>query len=385
MVQTQKKRVTPGSIIFHVAMLIGGFLLILPVLWMVSASFMTRSDVLDVPVNLLPPLWQPQNYVQIFVDFNIGLFFTNSLIVTGSVVLLNLLFCSMVGYSLAKFDFPGKNLVFLFIMATVMIPFAVIIIPLFLIVRSLDWVDTYQGLIVPFTMSAFGIFLMRQFMLGVPDDYMDAARIDGASEFGIFFRIVIPLSRPALVTLAIVTFVINWDEFLWPLVVTTTDNYRTLPIGLAKFLEAYENEWHLLMAGAVVAAMPLVLLFLVMQRRFLEGMAGLEYSVPQSTLTVCDSMPEQWSFMEVRIPMKVDGRMCWPRVLYQRKEKESIVQKTISVSGNPLTHLRVQPWLKEGAVHSAPAGYATENQGRNHIGYRFEDQPSASITIDINK
>ena len=141
--------------------------------------------------------------------------------------------------------------------------------------RSLDWVDTYQGLIVPFTMSAFGIFLMRQFMLGVPDDYLDAARIDGASELGIFFRIVIPLSRPALVTLAIVTFVINWDEFLWPLVVTTTNNYRTLPIGLAKFLEAYDNEWHLLMAGAVVAALPLVLLFLVMQRRFLEGMAGL--------------------------------------------------------------------------------------------------------------
>lgn len=275
MVHTPKKTITPGSVIFHVAMLAGGAFIILPVLWMVSASFMTRSDVLNVPVNLLPPLWQPQNYIQIFVDFNIDLFFTNSLIVTGSVVLLNLLFCSMVGYSLAKFDFPGKNLLFLFIMATVMIPFAVIIIPLFLIVRSLDWVDTYQGLIVPFTMSAFGIFLMRQFMLGVPDDYLDAARIDGASEFGIFFRIVIPLSRPALVTLAIVTFVINWDEFLWPLVVTTTDNYRTLPIGLAKFLEAYENEWHLLMAGAVVAAMPLVLLFLVMQRRFLEGMAGL--------------------------------------------------------------------------------------------------------------
>jgi multiple sugar transport system permease protein len=116
---------------------------------------------------------------------------------------------------------------------------------------------------------------MRQFMIGVPDDYIDAARIDGASEFGIFWRIVVPLSRPALITLAILTFVGNWDEFLWPLVVTTTDQYRTLPIGLAKFLEAYQNEWHFLMAGAVVAALPLVLLFLVMQRRFLEGMAGL--------------------------------------------------------------------------------------------------------------
>ena len=277
MIMTKNKKISEmtHSVFFHAAMLVGGFLLILPVLWMVSASFMTRTDVLDVPVNLLPPVWQPQNYIQIFVDFNIGRFFMNSLIVTGSVVILNLLFCSLVGYSLAKFDYPGKNLIFLFIMATVMVPFAVIIIPLFLIVRSFDWVDTYQGLIVPFTMSAFGIFLMRQFMLGVPDDYLDAGRIDGAGELRIFFQIVVPLSRPALVTLAIVTFVINWDEFLWPLVVTTTDNYRTLPIGLAKFLEAYQNEWHLLMAGAVVAALPLVLLFLVMQRRFLEGMAGL--------------------------------------------------------------------------------------------------------------
>ena len=124
-------------------------------------------------------------------------------------------------------------------------------------------------------MSAFGIFLMRQFILGVPDDYMDAARIDGASEFGIFLRVVIPLSRPAMVTLAILAFVGNWDEFLWPLVMTTTDRYRTLPIGLAKFLDAYQNEWHLLMAGAVVAALPLVIMFLLLQRRFLEGMAGL--------------------------------------------------------------------------------------------------------------
>ena len=124
-------------------------------------------------------------------------------------------------------------------------------------------------------MSAFGIFLMRQFMLDIPDDYIDASRIDGASELGIFFRIVLPLSRPAVVTLAILSFVQNWDQFLWPLVVTTTDQYRTLPIGLSKFLEAYQNEWHLLMAGAVIAALPLVTIFLTMQRRFLEGMAGL--------------------------------------------------------------------------------------------------------------
>ncbi len=261
--------------LFYLSMSLGALFLTLPILWMVSASFMTRSDVLSTPIHLLPPVWQPQNYLDVFIDFNIGLYFMNSVIVTGSIVLLNLLFCSMVGYSLAKFDYPGKTILFLFIMATVMIPFAVILIPLYLIVRSFEWINTYQGLIVPFAMSAFGIFLMRQFMLGVPDDYMDAARIDGASELGIFARIVAPLSRPALVTLALLTFVQNWDQFLWPLVITTTDRYRPLPIGLAKFLEAYQNQWHLLMAGAVIAALPLVILFLLMQSRFMEGMAGL--------------------------------------------------------------------------------------------------------------
>jgi multiple sugar transport system permease protein len=236
---------------------------------------MTKADVLSTPVNIVPPVWQPQNYIQVFTDFKIGRYFMNSTIVTGSVVLLNILFCSLVGYSLAKFEYPGKNLIFFFIMSTVMIPFAVILIPLYLIVRSFGWINTYAGLILPFTMSAFGIFLMRQFIIDVPDDYIDASRIDGASELGIFFRIILPLSRPAVVTLAILSFVQNWDQFLWPLVITTTDQYRTLPIGLSKFLEAYQNEWHLLMTGAVIAALPLVIMFLTMQHRFLEGMAGL--------------------------------------------------------------------------------------------------------------
>jgi multiple sugar transport system permease protein len=273
--QPNALRRTLRRTLFYLLLIAGGAFLILPIYWMFMASFMTLGDVFTTPVNLVPPTWQPSNYVRIFVDFNIGQYFGNSLIVTSCVVLLNVFFCSLTGYSLAKFDYPGRNIIFLFIMATVMIPFAVLLIPLYLIVRSFGWINSYPGLIVPFGMSAFGIFLMRQFMLGVPDDYMDAARIDGASEFRIFLRVVVPLSRPAMITLAILVFVGNWDEFLWALVITTTDRYRTLPIGLAKFLDAYQNEWNLLMAGAVVAALPLVILFLVMQRHFLEGMAGL--------------------------------------------------------------------------------------------------------------
>jgi len=156
-----------------------------------------------------------------------------------------------------------------------MIPFTAILIPLFLIVRSFGWVNTYPGLIMPFAMSAFGVFLMRQFILAVPDDYIDAGRIDGASELRIYFQIVVPLIQPALITLAIVVFVASWDEFLWMLIITTGDALRTLPVGLAKFVEQYRTRYELMMAGSVVAAAPVVLVFLAVQRRFLQGMAGL--------------------------------------------------------------------------------------------------------------
>lgn len=268
-------KVTIKMIVFYVLLTVGMALTILPVFWMFMASFMTLGDVFATPVNIIPPTWQPQNYITIFTDFEIDLYFKNSVIITGSIVILQVLFCSLVGYGLAKFDFPGKNLVFLFIMATLMIPFAVILIPLYLIVRSFNWIDTYYGLIIPFALSPIGIFLMRQFIMSVPDDYMDAARIDGANELSIFLRVVIPLSRPAVITLAIITFVTNWDQFLWPLIITTTKDHRPLPIGLSNFMQQFTNDWHLLMAGAVVAVLPVMILFLVMQRQFLEGMAGL--------------------------------------------------------------------------------------------------------------
>ncbi len=260
---------------FYAALTLGLLVFLLPALWMVSASLMERTDLLSAPAKLLPPRVRLQNYVEIFTEFDLGHYFLNSVFVTGSIVVLNVLFCSMVGYSLAKFDYPGKNLIFGFIMVTIMVPFSAILIPLYLIVRSFDWINTYQAQIAPFAMTALGVFLMRQFLMGIPDDYIDAARVDGASELGIFFRIVMPLSGPALTTLAILTFVTYWDEFLWPLVVTTTDEYRPLTVGLARFQEQYQTQWHLLMAGAVVAALPVVVLFLVLQSRFFAAMGGL--------------------------------------------------------------------------------------------------------------
>ncbi|MQA05911.1 MAG: ABC transporter permease subunit [Streptosporangiales bacterium] len=260
---------------FYALLLAGALLMLLPVLWMVSASFMARSDIVSSPVNLLPPSLRLQNYQEIFTLFNIGHYLLNSIIVTGTVIVLNVVFCTMTGYSLAKFRYPGRNLVFGFILGTFMIPFTVLAIPLYLLVRSLDWIDSYQGLIAPFALTAFGVFLMRQFIANIPDEYIEAARIDGASEARIFLRIITPLCRPAMATLAILTFVTNWDEFLWPLIVTTTDQHRTITVGLAYFLEQHQNQWHLLMAGAVVAAVPSVILFLVAQRKFLESAGGI--------------------------------------------------------------------------------------------------------------
>jgi len=259
----------------QIALLAGAILIMTPVLYMVSASFMTNDEIFSTRFQILPSNLNWGNYIEVFARFNFMRYLSNSVFVTGAIVFLNLLFSPMIGYSLAKFDYPGKNILMLFILATVMVPFTAILIPLFLIVRGLGWVNTYQGLIVPFAMSAFGVFLMRQFVISVPDDYLDAARIDGAGEFRIYFQIVLPLIQPALITLAIIVFVASWDEFLWVLVATAGDTLRTLPIGLAKFREQYQTRFELMMAGSVIAAAPMVVVFLALQRRFLQGMAGL--------------------------------------------------------------------------------------------------------------
>ena len=272
---SHKTRRQFGQVVMQGLLLLGAVIISVPALFMLSRSFMSSQELFTGGAQLLPSTFRFDNYVEVFQKFNFGRYLGNSIFVTSCVVLLNLIFSPMVGYSLAKFDYPGKSVLLVFILATVMVPFTAILIPLFLIIRGLDWVNTYQALIIPFSMSAFGVFLMRQFMLAVPDDYLDAGRMDGAGEIRIYFRIVLPLIQPALITLAIVVFVANWDEFLWMLVVTVGDNLRTLPIGLAKFVEQYRTRYELMMAGSVIAAAPVVLIFLALQRRFLQGMAGL--------------------------------------------------------------------------------------------------------------
>jgi multiple sugar transport system permease protein len=226
----------------------------------------------------VPRVWHFSNYLDAWNSAAFGHYFVNSILVAGLVTLSTVLFSSLAGYGLAKFDFPGRDVCFAFILSTMMIPFTVIIIPLFVLVRDFGWMNSYQALVIPAGVSAFGIFLMRQFILTLPDELLDAARIDGASEAAIFRIIVLPLTRPALATLALLTFMGNWDSFLWPLVVTSGDTYRTLPVGLAAFQTMYVTHYEWIMAIATLVSIPVFVIFLSLQRYFVQGivMSGLK-------------------------------------------------------------------------------------------------------------
>ncbi|WP_010149253.1 carbohydrate ABC transporter permease [Serinicoccus profundi] len=247
---------------------------ITPFIWMVLGSFKTNAE-----LRQIPPTWWPQNptldnFRQLFSRLSFGTYFTNSTIVAVVVTAGNLLFCSMVGYALAMLRFRGKKFVFALILGTLMIPGVVTFVPLFVLVANLGLVDTLPGLFLPFLVGPFGVFLMRQFVLGLPKDLVEAARIDGAGEFRIFFQVILPLLTPALATLGILTFLGSWNNFLWPLVVAQTNDTYTLPVALALYSTGQnEQQYGLLMAGATIVVLPVLAVFLIFQRRFIQGIA----------------------------------------------------------------------------------------------------------------
>ena len=245
-----------------------------PFIWMLLGSFKTTTE-----LRMSPPTWWPQNptldnYTELFSKNNFGNYFVNSIIVAVVVTAGNLLFCSMLGYALAMLDFPGKRALFALVMGTLLIPGVVTFVPLFVLVANVGLVDTLPGLILPFLVGPFGVFLMRQFILGLPRDLLDAGRVDGAGELRIFARIILPLCGPALATLGILTFLGSWNNFLWPLVVAQTEDTYTLPVAMALFAKGQNaTNYGLLLAGATVVVMPILLVFLAFQRKFIEGIA----------------------------------------------------------------------------------------------------------------
>lgn len=262
-----------------VVLLAGAVLMLMPFVWMISASFKSLQEVMRIPPTFLPDSITLENYREVFRQQPyFGRFFLNSVIAATIVVGAVLLTSSMAGYALAKFRFRGRNIIFVMILATLMVPFEVRVVPLYVMVAGWRLSDTYLGLTLPVMVDAFGIFLMRQFMMSVPNDLTDAARIDGASEIRTFTRIVLPLVTPALSALAIFTLIANWESFLWPLLITNVEQMRTLPIGLSLFAGRYLQRVDLQMAASSIAVIPVVLVFFALQRRFIEGitMTGIK-------------------------------------------------------------------------------------------------------------
>jgi len=261
----------------HFPMVVVSFIMIAPLLYLFLTSFKSQADIFNPDAILIPTTFHPENYISAFQQAPFHRYLLNSLFVALAVTISNIFLCSLAGYSLAKFQYRGRELFFGFILATMVIPSTVLIVPLYIIVRQMGWLNSYYGLIIPFSASAFGIFMMRQFMLGVPNEYLDAARIDGCGELHIYYKIVLPLSKPALSFLAVYTFITNWNSFFWPLVVISSEELKTLPLGIVGFQTTYYTLYHYIMVMTVVASLPPLILFIFTQKHYTQMMvAGLK-------------------------------------------------------------------------------------------------------------
>ncbi|MBN9458057.1 MAG: carbohydrate ABC transporter permease [Bosea sp.] len=266
----------PGRIVAWTILFLGGIVMVTPLLFMFSTSLKSAGHVYDL--RLIPEQPTLANYVKVLSDGRFARWFLNSTLIATLVTLSCLFFDSLVAYTLAKFTFPGRRLVFLAILSTLMIPTEMLVIPWYLMASKLGWIDTYWGIMFPGLVTAFGVFLMRQFFETVPNDFLEAARIDGLNEFAIWWKVALPLVTPALSALAIFTFLGNWTAFFWPLIVTTDPFLYTLPVGLSSFAVEQSIQWELIMTGAALATLPTLAIFLFFQRYIVRGvmLAGVK-------------------------------------------------------------------------------------------------------------
>jgi multiple sugar transport system permease protein len=275
------------NLLSHFVLITGAVAMLLPFVWMVSTSLKPAEQLFTVPPTWIPRPLEFDTYVKATSAGNFGRYAFNSLLVAVANMSTNVLLSAFAGYAFARLKFAGRNVLFVLVLATLMVPYQVTIIPLFVIVRhvplfggndllgqgGIGWINSYWGLIVPGAVGAFGIFLLRQFFQTLPVELEDAARIDGAGELRIFWQIMLPLATPAVATLAIFSFQAGWNAFLWPLLITTTDDMRTIQLGLTVFVQQYSTQWGQLMAATVVATLPVIVVFGVGQRLMVRGIA----------------------------------------------------------------------------------------------------------------
>jgi len=260
------------SILLHAVLLLVAGLTLFPLFWMVSVSLMPPDEANRFPPPILPSSPTLDHYRILFSRLNLAAYLLNSTLVAALVTGLSLLINSMAGYAFAKLRFKGRDRLFRWLLASMVIPAQVAMLPLFLMLKEMGLVNTYGGVIIPGMASIFGIFLIRQYALSIPDSLLDAARIDGAGEFRIYRTLVLPLCKPILVTLAIFTFMGAWNDFMWPLIILTDDDLYTLPVALANLLGEHVQDAELMMAGSVLTVLPVILLFLALQKYYIEGL-----------------------------------------------------------------------------------------------------------------
>jgi multiple sugar transport system permease protein len=264
-----RRMVQPAQLALYLAGSLLAFTAVAPLLWMVSMSLKETNEVFGT--NLVPHRPTFDNFVYVFTQVNFLRYLWNSLFVSAVVTVVALFFHSMAGYALARLRFPGRDVVFLAMFSTFLISQPVIIVPLFILVRVLGLLDSYAGLIIPSIFNAFGIFLLRQFYLAVPRELEEAARIDGAGYFRVYWSIVLPLSRPILASLAILFFFSNWNSFLWPLTITTNQDLWMVQVAIASFRQQYTGSWNYVMAASTVVALPTLVMFVIFQKRIIES------------------------------------------------------------------------------------------------------------------
>lgn len=270
-----RRRTPSARLLLYVALAVGVLATLAPFAWMFLGSVKPTGEIVAHPSTWLPQAPTLTNFQQLLSKQNFELYFFNSTLVALACVAGNLLFCSMAGYAFAKIEFMGKRFLFGLVLTMLIIPGVTTFVPLFVLVSNMGLSNTYLGLILPFLVTPLGVFLMRQFIRDIPDSLVEAARLDGAGEARIFLRVILPLCRPSLATLAILTFLAQWNNFLWPLVISQTEEHYTLPVALALFsVGANSTNYGLLLAGAVAVVTPIILLFLALQRYFIEGIAN---------------------------------------------------------------------------------------------------------------
>lgn len=266
------------KITIHSVLIFVSLLSIFPFIWLLSTSFKGAGEnIFAYPPTIIPKDFTFANYIGVWHRVDLMKYFVNSMIVAGGTVLLNLILSSLAGYPLARMEFKGKKVTFFAILATIMIPFQAIMLPVYLVTLKLHLVDTYGqtlgfiGLIMPFAVSAFGIFLMRQAFLAIPKEMEEAAIVDGCNVFQLFWRVILPMVKPTLAVLAIFTFIGSWGEFLWPSIVLTKESMYTLPVGVNNLQGMFSSNWRFIAAGSIISTIPIIIFFLAMQKYFISG------------------------------------------------------------------------------------------------------------------